>query len=635
MSKATFEVVEVDLKAQETEKARNDYRWYLQAKDDIAKSVFPLVDLIQRNQFRFWKRNLIFAQLYENIDSLLSAAASPLFGEHFDLVPQGQIFNSRLTYNVVKSCVDAATAKIAKNKPRVKFLTSGGDYSLTQKAKNLTKYMDGVFYSSDIYKVAPQVFKDACIFGTGCMKVYYDEYSKSVKIDRVLVPTELTIDWNDARYGKPSQIHQTKIVDKQVLMDLYPDVPELEFVETVPDIYNSNLEQVKVIESWKLSQFGGKGRHSICVNNITLVEEEYKKDYFPFLFFKWSDRVQGLFGYGLTEELCPIQLTISLVHKMIKAGQLSNTVPRAFVEAGSLLNKQSLYEGGVVEMRAGSQQPIFNTMPAMPGDIYQYLENLFNKAYAISGISQLQAASEKPAGVNSGVAMREFQDINTERFAIQGQQYEQLFLDAAKIIIDLSKQHNIKGVTVKSDRKKEVFTMDWSEADLQDNPYDLQCFPVSKLPTTPEGRLAFVTELAQAGYIDQTQALELLDVPDLENFFNLTNATFDAVLKDLETICEEPNELVMPDPAMNLKIAIPLAQAYYLSNKNRGLPEDTLQALRDYVQNCKDLPALEQAKAAQEQPQAPVLDPGAQMPGGQPMAQAAPPPVSQLLPMQA
>ena len=47
--------------------------------------------------------------------------------------------------------------KMAKNRPKPLFLTSGGDYKLIRKAKKLTKFCDGIFYENEAYKLGPEI----------------------------------------------------------------------------------------------------------------------------------------------------------------------------------------------------------------------------------------------------------------------------------------------------------------------------------------------------------------------------------------------------------------------------------------------------------------------------------------------
>ena len=49
-------------------------------------------------------------------------------------------------------------------------------------------------------------------------------------------------------------------------------------------------------------------------------------------------------------------------------------------------------------------------------DLFMHLDRLYNRSFEIAGISQLSAQSSKPSGLDSGRALREFSDIESERF---------------------------------------------------------------------------------------------------------------------------------------------------------------------------------------------------------------------------
>ena len=53
-------------------------------------------------------------------------------------------------------------------------------------------------------------FQDACIFGSGCIKIYIEE--GEIKAERVIID-EIKIDDIESYYGKPRQIHQVKYVE--------------------------------------------------------------------------------------------------------------------------------------------------------------------------------------------------------------------------------------------------------------------------------------------------------------------------------------------------------------------------------------------------------------------------------------
>jgi hypothetical protein len=597
--------------------------WFIQDQRQLAQTIFQIAFKIEGNQRSLWRANIGWAQLYENLDTLgyMPNFFAPIFGT----VPPSSAIGNRLTYNIIKSCVDSVTAKIAKNKPRVKFVTTDGSFKLQRQSKKLTQYLDGLFYGADVYNHAQKMFKNACVFGTGCMKVFVEPNTTDIRVENIL-PTEIVVDQADGVYGKPKQLHQRKNANRENLIGIFPEHEEaISSCTSLPHTVLSAADQVMLIESWHLpsKEGAGDGKHTICIENCTLFEEEWTKPYYPFVFYRWTQKIAGFYGMGLCEELAGIQLAINRLLKMIQASQEYMCVPRVFVEQGSVVAKQKLFDFGIVEYAPGSSPPVYNTASAMSPEIYQFLETLFNKAYEISGISQLSASAQKPAGLNSGVALREYQDINTERFAIQGDKYEQLFLELGKMMIDLTKElyEDNKDLSIKSRSGKFIDTIKWSEVDLKEDQYAMECFPVSSLPETPEGRLAFVQELSQAGLIEPEHIMELMSIPDVEGFLNIKNSSYEDTLKMLDKIIED-GEYQRPNEYMNLQLARNLAQGLYLKYQITDLEEDRLDMLRQWMDDCDLLMTPPpQPEISQEQ-----------LPGS-PQGVPASPPVSDMLPV--
>lgn len=599
--------------------------WWDKDQADMASSVFAVVNGIEQQQSYRQTQNLKFARLYSNYEMLGLG-----LGKY--AVPSNDTFlKNRVTLNVIKSSIDTLASKISKNKPKITFLTSEGDWSEQQKAKKLTKYMLGTFKAIDAYKKAQQCFRDACVWGMGALKVYTDETKGEVKLDRVL-PTEIVVDDHEGIYGYPRQLHQTRHMFKDVLIEMFPEHKfKIEAAQTENAGYGSKSmgsEMVKVVESWHLPSGpeAGDGKHAISIKDQTLWAEDYNKTYFPFVFFRWSERLLGFYGQGVAEELVGIQLEINKLLKNIQKAQHLMAVPRVFVENGSAVNTSHINNdiGGIVKYTG--RVPSMQTANAMPSEVYNHLENLYQKAFQIVGISQLSAASQKPSGLDSGVALREFQDIESERFMLTGQRYENMFLELARIIIDLSRDlytESNKDMVVKAKGDSFIQTIKWSEVDLPDDRYTMDMYPTNLLPNTPAGRLQTVQELVQAGLIDQKQALSLLDFPDLEKVLTLKNAAIDNINRILDKIVDE-KEYTTPEPYMDLELAIRLSQQYYLKAQNKGADEEVLSLLRQFI---------DQATQLLQRAQAPVQAP---MPGegGQPIAQPEQAPQSDLMPLE-
>lgn len=515
--------------------------------------------------------------------------------------------NNRLTLNVIKSCIDTAAAKISQSRPRPSFLTSGGDFTLTKRAKQLTKYMDGLYDAEKVYQIGQSAFRDSLIFSTGIVKVYSD--GTKVCFERIL-PDDILLDEGESFYGQPRQLHQRRYIHRDTLADHFPKQATaiLEAQTSFSDQDSANPDMIAVVESWHLqsSPKSKDGRRTVTISNATLVDEAYDRESFPFAILRWNEPLTGFFGQGLAEELSGIQLEINKILRNIQSAQNLCAVPRVFLESATQVNGASLQPNpeGLSVVRFTGQAPIFRTADAMPSEVYSHLDRLVNKAYEITGISQLSAAAKKPAGLDSGVALREYEDIQSERFVLVGQRYEQFFIDLAKLAVEESQslyednpQLNVL-VAVKGNAEK----IKWKEVNLKRDQYILRCFPTSLLPTTPAGRLQAVQELIQAEMVTKDEGMALLDFPDLERTMSLNTSSYEDAMTIVEQIVEDA-VYTTPEPYMNLELCIKVGQSMYLKSRNNKVPEERLELLRRFIDDCMEL-----QKSKQEQ-QAPLVTP--------------------------
>ena len=569
------------------------YNYWWSEEQNPHNLVFEVVGHLTDNQGYHSTNNINHARLYGNIS-------------YRDLGSGGMMqraktsAKNRVTLNIIQSMCDTVTARVAKAKPMATYLTSGGDWEMQRKAKRLTKFTSGQFYGSKIYEVAPKVFLDACVFGTGVMKIF--EHDGEIKCERVF-PDEIVVDDLEARYGNPRQMFQRKVVDKQVLASLFPefaeDIHNASSVEDDDTLYRAS-EQIECIEAWYLpsSKDAKDGRHVIAIENATLMDDSWERDDFPFAFIRWTNRLLGFFGQGLAEQLTGIQVEINRLLRNIQQ-QMHLATPKVFVESGSKISKAHINNEiwGVIEY-AGTP-PQFFVPKTVSGEIFSHLDRLFNRAYEIAGVSQLAAGAKKPAGLESGVALREFQDIESERFLMVAKAYEQLFLDAADQMIDIAREVSARGESfeVISQGDDDIEKIKWADIDLERNEYVMKVYPTSLLPTTPAAKLQKVIEMLQAGMLTQQEARALLDYPDLEAVNNMATASQELFNMMIERILEK-GIYQAPEPYMNLSMGIAMMQSAYLRAKINSVPETRLDLFRRFIEDSIALLARMQAQAA-------------------------------------
>ena len=580
-----------------------EYWW--ETKDRPHVLVFDTIENLREEQDYRGDDNLYHLRLYGNI-------APSTLGSMSEYSSTRSASKHRVTLNVIQSCIDTVTARIAKNKPKATFLTSGGDYSMQQKAKRLDKFVQGQFYETGIYDVAPKVFLDACVFGTGFMKIY--ENHGRISVERTF-PDELYVDDLESRYSEPRQLFHRKLINKDVLAHHFPEhktaIMNAERADENYVAYKA-AAQCAVVEAWHLESApgAGDGRHVICVDGATLLDEKWERG-FPFCVIRWSERLLGYFGQGLAEQLTGLQIEINRLLKNIQ-DQMHLAKPKVFIEAGSQISKAHINNEtwGVIEYR--NNPPQFFVPKTVSGEIFSHLDRLFNRAYEIAGISVLSAQSKKPAGLESAVALREFSDIESERFMITAQAYERLFLDAAKHMIDIARDMMVRGenLSVISHGDKDIERIDWKSVNLKEDQYVMKAYATSLLPTTPAAKLQKVIEMLQAQMLTQQEARMLLDYPDLTAVNQLASASYDEINMVIEDMIEK-GKVHQPEPFTNLTLAIQMVQNAYTRGKVQGVPDERLDLLRRYLDGCIQMLTSMQAAAQPASPQGGVEAEGA------------------------
>jgi hypothetical protein len=254
--------------------------------------------------------------------------------------------------------------------------------------------------------------------------------------------------------------------------------------------------------------------------------------------------------------------------------------------------------------------------------MYAQLQRLINYGYQQEGISSLDAQAQKPAGLNSGEAIRSYDDISTDRMAAFSRKWDEAYVDLAYQIIDLAKEicereGSYSTVYPNKDGTRQI---DLPKADLLEDKFVIQCFNMSSLPRDPAGRQAKIVEMIQAGMISVKEGRRLLDYPDLEQVEKLANASEERIFQILDEIVED-GIYTPPDPFMDLQLANELVVQYYNLYSSAKLEEEKSEMLRTFYSQVQML-----VKASQP----PAPPPGAPMPGGAPNPpQAAPAPLPQ------
>lgn len=613
-------------------------KWWQQKKGEAHKAVFPLVRTLRnRNEMHYVKLDR-FARLYEHGDA-------SVYHESVKSKNIRGFMTKRLSFNLLKSCVDTASSKIAGNKPRPVYMGSKGSWEHGERAKHMTHFMEGQFQTigqghgdeRSLYGIWRRVFVDAAVTGIGGAQFYGDFESGKVCAERVDM-REIVVDEFEAQFGPPKSLHRHVQLPKEVVKGMFPKhekwIDLAEPCQMTETERTENSEYIDVIESWHVrsGEDTNDGVHTICIENHDLVQEAWEKDKFPILFFRWTPRLRGWTGIGLGEELYGIQFEMNKLLYTIQLAQHLWAVPQVWLDIKSHnipthLNNQI----GAQRYYAG-QRPYHITPQAMPAEVYNHLENLYRKGFEITGISLMSATSRKPSGLDSGVALREYKDIQTERFRLTEQRGEEWFMDAAGLIEDICDDLAAAGKEPMAEVKvgQYMSRLKWNDVKLPKDKRIVRPHPSNILPSTPAGKIQTVQEMVQAGFFDKDEALDLLDYPDLQKVKRLKTAGRNILMKVIEEMLDT-GRYISPEPFMDLQKARPLAQSYYLEAKINNAPEDRLELLRRFMADVQGLLQGETDQAVMAQQQMAMEQQAAMAQAGA-VAQPEQQPTSELLP---
>lgn len=522
----------------------------------------------------------------------------------------------RIRLNVVRSAIDALTAQIATNRPRAMYLTKKGALEQRTRAENLTRFTDGIFYANQVYvQAVSSVFPDACLFGTGYLYPYSDKGQIKIVFAH---PQDVWVEDSEVQsQDGPQQMYWLRLADKDELIEQYPDKEEsiqqagfmgnhLQQIEPEPTLAN----QCSVLECWHLSKNSKLSKHAIFINNDTLMEEEWKRDRFPLVSFKWCPNTRSWDGIGVVEYGLPVQDEITYLAQKIQRAMTANT-GRVWKQKGSSISKIGNVDWGIYEY-SGNQPPAFQTPPSLSAEFFHYVDTLRQYFFQDIGISQMQAQSLKPAGLDSGAAIRAFSDIGTKRFQHTGQRWEQFFLDLAEEINCVAREMDDSELKTLSAGDKDIEEIYWKDVSLEKDKYVMQAWPTNLLGETPAAKIESIAQLGQTNPQMQPFLPRLMTgIPDIEAVVQYLNAPMDLIEKQIETIIKTG---IMEDPIpemdlMTARIFGQLAIQRAIIDKVEG---DRVEQLRAWVGRVGDM--LDAAQAAMAPPPG-MMPPGAPMLG--------------------
>ena len=616
--------------------ALRDMRWW--AKTDPHEAVWDNYQRIGKRTGSSRTRDLYYTCLYD--DAELATAVQGL-GAVGEFTPQ------TMATNIVRRQVDTFVAKVSKNRPVPMGLTSGGNYSEQRRAKNISKFFEGILDEVEYWPTRTLRLRDGGIVGSGFALNY--RVGRKMVHDRIF-KRETRVCPIDAERGKPRTLYIARLVDKLMLAERFPQHAE-KIMEAASDCgegftsatYDDAEHLALVIEAWHLrsSDEATDGAHVIALSNVTLRNDAYERDVFPVSKFDYSPANAGWYGSGIAQQLEGLQYEVNAVGLRL---QERHYLMGSYVlcEKDSNIEYEMIDNGTLTEVRYERTPPQFVTPPAANGDLFGWWKELRTSMPAeITGLSNFATRSEKPAGIIAAKAVRMVSDSDIENLTPQGRADEKDVIDTCWQFFDLAEEIYAEtgkererarekkqkqpapytvSVETKSHGKTLLEELDYAKVRIDKKNLKLRTFPTNFLRGTPEEQMQSVNEMIEAGFLSQDEAMILLDFPDLQRVLNLRTASRHLVEKLLESFIEASDPTadgvyVYPEPPMGLEMCKALAIMTWLDEKLNGAPEGNLKLVMDFYLDAEA--EIQKAKSAAAPPQMPsgaAIPPGGDVP---------------------
>ena len=533
---------------------------------------------------------------------------------------------SAASLNVTANMVDTLVAKLGTKEVAVKATTTDAEWKFKRKARQITRFIAGKKDSAGYNNMRTELVRDMCLFGTAVVQVA-PEFGDIV-IDRV-PRSEILVDREEAKYGKPRQLLRERTMSRERLAAMFPKSASSIMAATAaePPSWETGVEMsqnmVPVLEAWHLpsSPEADDGCYVICIKGDTLLKERYKRQRFPFGFMHYRRPRKGFWGKGLVEQLVPLQYKINEAAKDVQETLYYAGQSKMVLRRGAGVEKNHLGRGTrphVIEVDNPNDISWQQPSPVFQQQL-THLQFLMDTAYELSGVSKLSAQSQKPPGLQSGIALQEYYDIQSERFAEVEKNMALCDVDVANLLIDEAKSLSEDDPDFSADWADQtlIHRIKWSDVDMDRDQFRMQLEPTSFLPDTRAGKLQLSEKLAEMGIIQGAEIGNLLGGhPDIDRAMRRRNAPLNAILHHVELLQDEDAELPTPDSHMDLQLAMETMAAEYNDAIAEDAPEEVLERFDEYMQLLEDL-------MKESQPQQPMPPEG--MPTQPPPMDALPP----------
>lgn len=568
--------------------------------------------------------------------------------------------------NEIKKTVDAATAWLFSDQPRIEVRANGVPFELRRVLEERSLALDQTVDSVQARLALMDVGRDGWLTGFGCVRPV--QYEGRIEYRR-LQAHQCWWDPVDAADGKPWMFAVIERWDRQALQawfrDVKPDylgvkkgeherklnalddvrsvggdwfygadsyMPPYEWSLRSDGVWANVTDQVLVVHLWRRSTTADEekadGRYVMMVSatngrdGIVLVDAKYSRRELPVAW--WSPYPApsgGITGLGLAHTLKGHQQAMDRSNHKTQQTLDELGTTKILVDPSNNTHddktKAAMAAKGIAFIEvAGMIAPQVFEPKALRLDHIQYIDILRRRVQEDSGLGQVIVQGSSQLGANaSGAAIVEEEQRQTDRVSDVYERWSAMRLATGERTIEVIED------AIRTDRDFETSFLDqdgswrrmpWSKLHRLNEQYQVTLEPAGALGRSRAGRLQKALEYSAQGLIPADIAKRLLmDSPDIRAANRAMMAGEDRVNKMLaELSSEDGNHAQSVDDDLNLPLALQRTNEAIDSAHTSGAKVETIERLRGFK--------LSIAKRLEANQPAPMLLAGMPQQGGPP-----------------
>jgi len=566
-----------------------DRMWWKAPKTDVARQLAAWCNNIESTAWqRRWDNLTFYRYMTGRATGPASFNYSPTVrpSRASNLFARGKF--EAPSYNVIQQCSDALAARVYKERPFVQVCPIAGDFKARVKSKKLSRWLDACFFDLGLWPIVEQCGEDARTWGTGFVKIDVDPVTKEPRATRIL-QDEVIVDESECDAGSPRRLAIRIFANRDEMLAAYGTNPEaIDAIENAPKAesglyFGNDIDYTNVIvlrEAWSLPKGSKiKGRYVLSIGDFALEDKEWTRKTFPLAKLTYKGVSTSWFGMGMPEMALGLQREVDRTMAAMWENKRRAAWPRILIDAGANVNPGSLGDksNGIVNVTGGVDRIKFIFPESIPADQANDLESNIRRIKELFRMND-QATMGVPRRELSGVAIEKAEVVDDAAHLPQLQNLEDFVVQIGLLLIEAGEQ--CKPVVRLPGRMTQEIK--WEDVQISRNSYSLRPFPVGRLSKDMATRQKQIDVWFAQGKISKETSMRLEQVPDIDGFLDLVNASGDYVQDTLDRMVED-GDYDPPTGVEDLEAAHEAAQSRYLQEKKLKTPKDRLDLIMKYV----------------------------------------------------